>query len=71
MISPHEPLGMEASFVAHLQHEHPELMPQTTGDKLEVADATTITALSFADGVVMAGDRRATIGNRIASAHME
>jgi len=71
MISPHEPLGMEASFVAHLQHQHPELMPQTTGAKLEVADATTITALSFADGVVMAGDRRATIGNRIASAHME
>src|SRR5699024_6968402 len=71
MISPHEPLGMEASFVAHLQHQHPELMPQRTGSILHVADALTLSALTVAAGVVMAGDRRATIRNRIASAHME
>jgi proteasome beta subunit len=71
MISPNAPLGMEASFVAHLQHQHPELMPQATGERPEVAEATTITAISFADGVVMAGDRRATMGNRIASATMD
>lgn len=62
---------MEASFVAHLQHRHPELMPQLPWEQLDAAEATTITALSFADGVVMAGDRRATVGNRIASSTMD
>jgi len=62
---------MESSFVAHLQLQHPELMPRHTGERPELVEATTITALSFADGVVMAGDRRATVGNRIASSHME
>ncbi|HEY4557519.1 MAG TPA: proteasome subunit beta [Enteractinococcus sp.] len=71
MFSPNEPLGMESSFVAHLQLQHPELMPRHTGERPELVEATTITALSFADGVVMAGDRRATVGNRIASSHME
>ncbi len=33
--------------------------------------ATTVLALRFADGVVMAGDRRATMGNRIANREME
>ena len=71
MISPNTPLGMDASFVAHLQHQHPDLMPQATGERPDIAEATTITALSFASGVVMAGDRRATVGNRIASSTME
>ena len=31
-------------------------------DAVEVAHGTTIVALRFADGVVMAGDRRATAG---------
>ncbi len=33
--------------------------------------ATTVLALRFKDGVVMAGDRRATMGNRIANREME
>ena len=33
--------------------------------------ATTIVALTYADGVVMAGDRRATMGNLIASRDIE
>lgn len=72
MFSAHEPLGMESSFITHLQQEHPDLMPRPTGTTaVDLVEATTITALSFADGIVMAGDRRATIGNRIASSHME
>lgn len=71
MISSNEPLGMEASFVAHLQHQHPELLPRYVEQRPDLMEATTITALKFTDGVVMAGDRRATIGNRIASSHME
>jgi len=35
------------------------------------AHATTIVAIAFADGVVMAGDRRATMGNLIASRDIE
>ncbi len=37
----------------------------------EVPHATTIVALTFAGGVVMAGDRRATMGNLIAHREME
>lgn len=33
--------------------------------------ATTVLALRFAEGVVMAGDRRATMGNRISNREME
>ncbi len=37
----------------------------------EVPHATTIVALTFTDGVVMAGDRRATMGNLIAHREIE
>jgi proteasome beta subunit len=43
---------------------------QTSGD-LSVPHATTCVALRFADGVVMAGDRRATSGNLISHRGME
>ena len=36
-----------------------------------VPHATTIVALTYAGGVLMAGDRRATMGNMIASRHIE
>ena len=41
------------------------------GAEREVVHATTICALRFLDGVVMAGDRRATAGNFIAHRSME
>ena len=47
----------------------PEL-PEGTGG-LSVPHATTCVALTYADGVVMAGDRRATSGNLISSRTME
>ncbi|MEE1621211.1 proteasome subunit beta [Zafaria sp. Z1313] len=62
------------SFFEHLARERPELLPgQRTGTVPEAAvpHATTIVALAHDGGVVMAGDRRATIGNVIASRHME
>ncbi|MBI4936182.1 MAG: proteasome subunit beta [Actinobacteria bacterium] len=43
---------------------------QSSGD-LSVPHATTCVALRFADGVVMAGDRRATSGNLISHRGME
>ena len=39
--------------------------------EIEVPHATTCVALTFADGVVMAGDRRATSGNLISHRSME
>lgn len=38
---------------------------------LDAPHATTVLALRFTEGVVMAGDRRATMGNRISNREME
>jgi proteasome beta subunit len=62
-----------SSFVEFLGRHAPEALaqlapaPGTAGTPVPSAHATTIVALSCADGVVMAGDRRATAGNVIAS----
>ncbi|MFS0705639.1 proteasome subunit beta [Cellulomonas sp. 179-A 9B4 NHS] len=63
-----------SSFVEFLSGHAPELLPGNrplpTGE-LAVPHATTIVALTFEGGVVMAGDRRATMGSMIASRHIE
>jgi proteasome beta subunit len=46
----------------------PEVLP---ADRLAVAHATTVVAIRYADGVVMAGDRRATSGHLISHRTME
>ena len=47
-------------------------MPQPfSADRIETVEATTIVSLRYADGVVMAGDRRATEGFSIAHRAME
>ncbi|WP_461174893.1 proteasome subunit beta [Arthrobacter sp. Z1-9] len=68
-----------SSFTEHLQRDRPELLPYNRGFQgaapgtppLQVPHATTIVAMSYAGGVLMAGDRRATMGNVIASRHIE
>jgi proteasome beta subunit len=65
-----------SSFVDFLSRTAPELLPGRRplppGYPADVAPhATTIVALSFAGGVVLAGDRRATAGNLIASRDIE
>ena len=73
-----------SSFTEHLQRSRPELLPYnalpgvgsavgtSTGAVLPpTPHATTIVALTYAGGVLMAGDRRATMGNIIASRHIE
>jgi proteasome beta subunit len=48
------------------------LGPATSGDgSIDAPHATTCVALRFVDGVVMAGDRRATSGNLISHRSME
>jgi proteasome beta subunit len=64
-----------SSFLDFLATHDPTLLP--TGRRLPAGEApsaphgTTIVALAFDGGVVMAGDRRATAGSMIASRHIE
>jgi proteasome beta subunit len=51
--------------------ETPARLGEGTGAPMTVPHGTTVVALRFADGVVMAGDRRATAGNIIAHHAME
>lgn len=65
-----------SSFTEFLSKAAPELLPGRrqlpVGHNADIAPhATTIVALSCSDGVVMAGDRRATMGNLIASRDIE
>ncbi|HUO48092.1 MAG TPA: proteasome subunit beta [Acidimicrobiales bacterium] len=63
------------SFSALLRRTAPELglseVPEAAAGSLAVRHGTTVVALRFEDGVVMAGDRRATEGNIIAHRAME
>lgn len=76
----HETTGRVAaaatsSFTEHLAQSRPDLLPYgralPAGNLPPVPHATTIVAMTFAGGVLMAGDRRATMGTMIASRHME
>lgn len=67
-------LPKTSSFVESLMSYAPELLPYNPmrgdldvrgGTGLELEHGTTIVAATFAEGVVLAGDRRATIGNMI------
>jgi len=63
------------SFTEFVGSNAPHLMPspgvQGVAGGLDVPHGTTIVALTFADGVVIAGDRRATSGNVIAQRDIE
>lgn len=68
-----------ASFVDYLRKEQPDLLPNmahyantiTSLDTHGLPHATTVVALTFSDGVIMAGDRRATAGLSIAHRKMD
>jgi proteasome beta subunit len=49
----------------------PEVPQMSASDRLEITHGTTVVAIRYADGVVMAGDRRATAGNWIAHRAIE
>ncbi|AKE90138.1 MULTISPECIES: proteasome subunit beta [Rhodococcus] len=74
---PRMPFGSPlSSFSDHLRMHAPELLPENRPG-LRGADAdiaphgTTIVAVTFAGGVLIAGDRRATMGNMVASRDVE
>lgn len=64
-----------SSFTEFLSGYAPHLLPSgrglPPGAVPEVPHATTIVALTYRGGVVLAGDRRATMGNLIAHREME
>jgi len=65
-----------SSFSDFLGHVAPELLPgrrtpPATAMTVEAPHGTTIVAVAFPGGVVMAGDRRATMGNLIAQRDIE
>jgi proteasome beta subunit len=63
------------SFADLLRRVAPHAMPgagiEHPAESLDITHATTVIAVRFADGVVMAGDRRATAGYTIASRRIE
>ena len=64
-----------SSFTEFIGVHSPELLPSRRrlpiGGTLELPHGTTIVALTYDGGIVMAGDRRATMGNLIANRDME
>jgi proteasome beta subunit len=64
-----------ASFSEFLAQHDPSLLPSgrtgSPGSTIEAPHGTTIVALTFDGGVIMAGDRRATMGNIIAQKDVE
>ncbi|MDL4777149.1 MULTISPECIES: proteasome subunit beta [Thermomonosporaceae] len=64
-----------ASFVDFLRLHSPELLPvnrvQDAGPAPDLPHGTTVLALTFPGGVMMAGDRRATRGHQIAYRELE
>ena len=65
-----------SSFSDFLGKQAPELLPskkeqRSGGAELDVPHGTTIVAAAFDGGVLIAGDRRATAGNLIASRDLE
>jgi len=61
-----------SSFVEFLSSHAPQLLPgNRPGGDVQAPHGTTILALAFDGGIVMAGDRRATMGSMIASREIE
>ncbi|HEX3337355.1 MAG TPA: proteasome subunit beta [Jatrophihabitans sp.] len=60
-----------SSFTDFVSAAAPDLLPGRIGELAAVPHGTTIVAATYSDGVVMAGDRRATAGNLIAQRDIE
>ena len=63
-----------SSFVDVLRREQPHLLPDVRlrpEDLAQVPHGTTVLAVRYRDGVIMAGDRQATAGFQVASRRIE
>ncbi len=59
------------SFADYVRSVSPEALPAASADAFPAVHGTTIVAARYRDGVVMAGDRRATMGSAIAMRDIE
>ncbi len=66
------PFGSSPSFAELVRRERPDeiSVAQSGSAPFPIPHGTTVLGLKFADGMLMAGDRRATAGNLIAEAKM-
>jgi len=63
-----------SSFLDVLRREAPHLLPDAAGyagARPEIPHGTTVLAIRYREGVIMAGDRQATAGFQVASRRME
>jgi proteasome beta subunit len=62
-----------SSFMDVLQRQSPHLLPRLDAERLAtpVPHGTTVLAIRYREGVIMAGDRQATAGFQVASRRME
>jgi proteasome beta subunit len=62
-----------SSFVDLIRQQSPHLLPGAapTLDVVDAPHGTTVLALRYRDGVIMAGDRQATAGYQVASRRIE
>ncbi|HEY3068246.1 MAG TPA: proteasome subunit beta [Methylomirabilota bacterium] len=62
-----------SSFLDVLRRESPHLLPNLAGGPAvaDVPHGTTVLAVRYRDGVIMAGDRQATAGYQVASRRIE
>jgi proteasome beta subunit len=63
--------GPGSSFTEVLKSQAAEQMPRPPEGTIQVPEGTTVLALRYEDGVIMAGDRRATEGFQIAHRSIE
>lgn len=66
-----KPEGNPASFADYVARVAPETLPGARGVPGGAVHGTTIVAAAFDGGVLMAGDRRATLGSTIAMRDIE
>ena len=75
-LRPHIQLGSDiSSFTDYVRTHAPDQLPSARAERLamtaidpsEIPHGTTIVAVSYPGGVILAGDRRATMGNLIAT----
>jgi len=69
--NPAEDPGPDFAALAKLQGLVPVAPSAAVDERLQITHATTVVAIRYADGVVMAGDRRATSGNIISHRAIE
>jgi proteasome beta subunit len=68
---PDDPGPSFSALLRRLEREEPVVPPAEASPGFTVTHGTTIVALRFSEGVVMAGDRRATAGSSIAHRAMD